>query len=284
MSFDRLLQRITTCHAADLAAFQPWFVDEHVAGWVHRERAADLASIAGSVRGSDRWTLPGADFAERTRAMALVVDGLVRAGRLRAPLGEAYPVFATASREPLLAIDRCAVPWFGVRAHGVHLNGYVRTAVGLQIWVARRARGKRTFPGHLDNLVAGGQPIGLSPRQTLVKECLEEAGIPGELAERAVAVGQLHYTQQVDRDLKVDTLGLFDLELPADFVPRPIDGEVESFELWSPARLLDSLAGAEAWKPNCALVALHFLLRHEALVGGIPAAERARLWRAMHPA
>ena len=284
MNFDRLLQRITTCHAADMAAFRPWFVGEHVAGWVHQERAADVASIAGFVRGSERWTLAGADFAERTRAMAVVVDGLVRAGRLRAPLGETYPVFAAGRREPLLAIDRCAVPWFGVHAHGVHLNGYVRTAHGMQVWVARRARGKRTFPGHLDNLVAGGQSIGLSSRRTLVKECHEEAGMPAALAERAVAVGELHYTQQLERDLKVDTLTLFDLELPSDFVPRPVDGEVESFELWTAAQLIASLAGDDPWKPNCALVALHFLLRHHAFDGLLASAECARLWDAMNPA
>jgi 8-oxo-dGTP pyrophosphatase MutT (NUDIX family) len=288
MSLDRYLQRIRVCHTIDEAVFEPWFVHGHEAagevGRVHQERVPLLlAAETGFVRDAGRLVLRGDDFAARSRTVANVHTQLVAAGRARGPAGEMYPVPVDAGGAPLLQLDRAVVTWFGVRAQGVHLNGFVRTATGLAMWVARRARGKRTFPGHLDNLVAGGQSIGLEPMATLQKECHEEAGIGAELAARACAVGELHYVHQDGHDRKADTLHCFDLELPATFVPQPIDGEVETFELWPVAQVAASLRGDDVWKPNCALVVLHFLLRHGALHGELDDAARARLEQALLP-
>ena len=46
------------------------------------------------------------------------------------------------------------------------------------MWIGRRARDKPTFPGMLDNFVAGGQPIGIGLMDNLIKEAAEEAGVP----------------------------------------------------------------------------------------------------------
>jgi hypothetical protein len=43
------------------------------------------------------------------------------------------------------------------QAYGVHVNGYVETPRGLELWVARRSKDKPTWPGKLDHIVAGGQ-------------------------------------------------------------------------------------------------------------------------------
>ena len=43
------------------------------------------------------------------------------------------------------------------QAYGVHINGYVETDAGLELWVARRSKNKPTWPGKLDHIVAGGQ-------------------------------------------------------------------------------------------------------------------------------
>ena len=76
-------------------------------------------------------------------------------------------------------------------------------------------------PGKLDHLAAGGQPLGISPVDNMVKEAWEEAGIPEELARQAISVGALSYRQQLGSDedgrglgIKRDTLFCFDLELP----------------------------------------------------------------------
>src|SRR3546814_18788535 len=99
------------------------------------------------------------------------------------------------------------------------------------MWIGRRARDKHTYPGMLDNTVAGGQPLGLSLRENLVKECAEEAAIPPALAERAVAVSAISYRHMTEEGFKPDVQFCFDLELPPDFVPRNTDGEIERFPL-----------------------------------------------------
>lgn len=283
MLLPRLLERARLCHTADPNGFRPWFVGEHRVGFVHGSRESLLAAAgAPFVRTQGHWQLVGRDFAERSAALARFANELALAGHARSPLGELYPVESPTAPAPLLTIDRAFVTWFGVRARGVHLNGLVRTSAGLQLWVARRARDKRTFPGHLDNLVAGGQPFGLSPEQTLTKECHEEAGLPPALAAAARQVAVLHYTQQDGTLWKPDTLVCFDLELPLDVTPRPVDGEVEAFELWSVAQVVDSLAGDALWKPNCVLVVLDCLLRHGALDDRLTGSERLLLWHAVH--
>ncbi|MBM3974299.1 MAG: DUF4743 domain-containing protein [Planctomycetes bacterium] len=275
-----LLARIAVCHRADPSAFEPWFVDGIAVGRIHRERVPLVERAPTPFRrDGDRLVVSGADYRARTDAFEALAQRLAVAGELASLLGERYGV-AGACRTPLLEIDRAAVAWFGVSARGVHLNGFVHAADGLRLWVARRARGKRTFPGRLDNLVAGGSSVGFADAATLRKECHEEAGVPVALAERAVPVGELRYDQQDGKSWKADTLACFDLELPADFMPRPVDGEVESFALWPVAKVVSSLAGDDLWKPNSALVATHFLLRHGALDAAIDDAGRSLLWRA----
>jgi 8-oxo-dGTP pyrophosphatase MutT (NUDIX family) len=124
----------------------------------------------------------------------------------------------------------------------VHVNGLVRRADGLHLWVAVRARDKSIAPGKLDNIVAGGIPAGLSPEETLVKEAAEEAGIPPELAATARPAGRIGYVMawhepRQARGMRRDTLHVFDLDVPEGFVPRPGDGEVERFELWPVGRV-----------------------------------------------
>lgn len=279
---DRYLERIRVCHRADLAAFVPWHAGGEPAGRLHRDRRELVLRPDSPFHASgDHLMLAGEHFAARSAAMAELIDRLVALGEIGVLTGEMYPVpggLAPAS----LQLDRAAVPWFGVHACGVHVNGWVRGPTGPCMWVARRARGKRTFPGHLDNVVAGGQGIGVTATHTLAKECQEEAGIGPDLAARGRLASTLHYLQQEGRSLKVDSLACFDLELPAGFTPRPYDGEVEAFELWPLLDVAASLRGDGLWKANCALVALDFLLRHGALDRELPPAERQALSRALH--
>ena len=65
------------------------------------------------------------------------------------------------------------------------------------------------------------QPHGLSPAANVVKECWEEAGIPAELAGRAVPAGAISYEALVPEGIKRDVLFCYDLKLPEGFVPEP---------------------------------------------------------------
>lgn len=238
-----------------------------------------LALLAGSPfrRLGDALRLLGADDAERTKRLAAFARDLEARGEITLR-GESFGIGAPFAPDLPIAIDRGAVPWLGVRAYGVHLCCWSRAPNGPRAWVAVRARSKN-FGGLWDNTVAGGQPLGLGLLDNLVKECAEEALIPEALARRAAPMGEIRYLRADPTGLKPDTLFCYSLEVPADFVPRPNDGEVERFLHVPFDELAAAIAAGPVCKPNCALVWLRFLLRHGHLEGDLDAAARAALER-----
>lgn len=86
--------------------------------------------------------------------------------------------------------------------------------------------------------------------------------MPRALAEKARNVGIVTYCMENEAGLKPDTLVLFDIELPADFVPRSKDGEHSSFELMPVADVLRLIRETEDFKFNIPLVILDFCIRH----------------------
>ena len=205
----------------------------------------------------------------RTAAVLDVCKLLRNKGKIRGWRNEMLPVLTSFSSEPAFLIERAAYPIFGVRGYGVHVNGYVckdpSSGVPSHLWVARRSKSKSTWPSMLDHIVAGAQPFDISPSENVIKECGEEANIDESLAKTARPVGAVSYQgSDEDGNLKRDTLFCFDLELPIDFVPTPVDGEVESFELQPIDWVVDKLVegGSAGYKPNCNLVIIDFLIRH----------------------
>ncbi len=194
--------------------------------------------------------------------MATVVEALVDKGDIPALRDELYGAAAGFDQEPLFAIDRAAVSYFGIGARGLHLNGYVRTDDGLKMWIGRRAEHRQNYPGMLDQMVAGGQPLGLTIAENLKKEAHEEASIPDELIARAVPVGAITYCCEGEGGIKPDIQYCFDLEVPADFEPKNRDGEISEFELWSIERVAEVVATSQRFKFNCNLVVIDFLVRH----------------------
>ncbi|XP_067832263.1 uncharacterized protein [Heptranchias perlo] len=175
---------------------------------------------------------------------------------------EKYDVMARFSDDPLLNMERSATSLFGVRRYGVHVNGYVRGGDGgMAMWIGRRTHTKQTYPGMLDNLAAGGLSAGMGVKETLVKECAEEACIPESIAATARPVGTISYTYEDERGVFPECQFVYDLEVPADFVPEVGDGEVLEFYLWPLEQVKEAIAGSE-FKPNCAMVILDFLIRH----------------------
>lgn len=200
---------------------------------------------------------------QRTAAAAPVMKALADAGVVGGWRDELFPVVANYGDEPLLLVERAAASLLGIRAFGVHVNGYVTLPDGSkELWVARRSAAKQTFPGKLDHLVAGGLPAGVPPGACVVKECGEEASIPPELASEARPVGIVSYAQKYQGCCKRDVLFCYDLELPEDFVPKPDDGEVESFERYAAERAAETVAETTEFKTNCTLVIIDWFVRH----------------------
>ena len=200
-------------------------------------------------------------------------------GEIRMWRDEPYPVALRFEDEPLMKIERGAVPDFGVRAFGVHVNGYVEKADGLYLWVGRRSMTKPTGPGKLDHIVAGGQPHGIGIRENMIKECAEEAAMPESLASKAVQASTVSYICEQPEGLRDDICFCFDIALPESFEPVNTDGEVDAFYLWPIEEVMTALRQSEAFKFNVALVNIDFLVRrglippddmdYEAIVSGL---------------
>ncbi|XP_068652441.1 nudix hydrolase 20, chloroplastic-like isoform X3 [Aristolochia californica] len=175
---------------------------------------------------------------------------------------ELYPVTSSFGMPIFFSLERAAAPYFGIKAYGVHMNGYVRRGSQKFLWVGKRSNLKPTFPGLLDHLVAGGLPHGISCKKNLLKECEEEAGIPPSISDTAVSVGAVSYADIDGHRYKRDVLFCYDLELPDGFIPSNQDGEVESFKLIPIAKVANIIQRTEFFKPNCCLVIIDFLVRH----------------------
>lgn len=131
----------------------------------------------------------------------------------------------------LFRIERAASSLFGVNTYGCHINGYVKKDKKISMWIARRSKTKPTFPGMLDNFVAGGLTAGLSLIECAKKEMEEEAGVSEEIASRIKMVDAITYAYASDYCVNPEAEFIFDIKLPIDFKPVNQDGEVEEFYL-----------------------------------------------------
>ena len=110
-------------------------------------------------------------FTERSARVAEILPSMVEQGIITHLHGEQYAATAAGREDGVLLVDRAVVPYFGIRAYGQHLNGYVVEDGSLKLWVGRRSDDRRHYPGKLDNLVAGGLPCDVGLKQNLAKEC-----------------------------------------------------------------------------------------------------------------
>jgi len=276
---------IAAARSHDTAARLPFVVAQPDA------RPLDVGSVArGHLRALQRWprwlhigpravTLSCAPDA-RADALAamhavLRADGLIVAWR-----DEAFPLLTTRGAPVGVSIERAATRFWGSLTLGAHCNGYVADAHGqpARLWIARRSFTKATDPGKLDNLVGGGVPAGQSPRDTVIREAWEEAGLaPPQL--QALARGRvIALLRDIPEGLQREWIHVYDLALPADVTPCNQDGEVAELTLHPLPRALELAAGDEM-TVDASLVTLDFALRHRLLDGdGALAAAAASLF------
>lgn len=227
-------------------------------------------------------------FAARNKALASVTAKWHVAKQFHILEGwrnELYTVF-NPSQVPYLLVERAAAALFGVITYGVHIVGYVPSTSnhGILFWIPKRSYSKATFPGMLDNTVAGGLGYPYGVFETAVKECEEEAGFSESyVIGRLRPAGVISYTYQhayeslqlttpeenIKNDEADETGGLFqpeveyiyDLEMDESAIPKPNDGEVESFNLMTVEEVKTEMFAGN-FKPNTALVQMDFFIRH----------------------
>ncbi|HUK59295.1 MAG TPA: DUF4743 domain-containing protein [Stellaceae bacterium] len=258
-----LLRHVRQCNCYAAEKFLPFNHEGERLGLVRRDNAEHLRRFPSLFRvGRDEVALIIGGGFEHVSARVdeavetLVSDGIVPKWR--------YEDFAIAPRwgaAPHFRLDRGAVPFFGARAYGVHLNGWRRDQGRLMLWVGRRAPDKKVAPNKLDNLVAGGISWQHGLEATLVKEAEEEAAIPADVIAHAVPVGAILYRCETELGLRDDVLFVYDLETPATFVPRNTDGELTEFMLMPADEVVARVRDTDDFKFNVNLVIADFAVR-----------------------
>ena len=258
---------IVACNNYDPARAVPLFAGNERVGLLRRDNAAALRRFPDVFAVADDKVnlLARGDVETVSGAVDAVVDALVAEKRVPKWRNETFDVAPRWGAPAVFRLDRGAVPFFGTRAYGVHLNGYRWESGTLHLWVGRRSPDKRVAPDKLDNLVAGGIGNGHGLEETLLKEGEEEASIPRSLTSHAVPAGAISYRMETELGIRDDVLFVFDLEMPADFAPKNQDGEIVHFELMPAAAVLDRVRTSDDFKFNVNLVILDFALRHGVL-------------------
>ncbi|KAF5392882.1 hypothetical protein D9757_000870 [Collybiopsis confluens] len=155
-------------------------------------------------------------------------------------------------------MERSACALFGVVTYGVHMSIYQEVLSEhksegreLKIWVPTRAKNKQT---------------GMTAFESLVKECMEEASITEEVVRKhARSTGAISYFFRTSAGwLQPEVEYVYALAIPPDadpalFTPKPLDGEVESFELLDQTTVIAKMKAGK-FKPNCALVIIDLLI------------------------
>lgn len=268
----KLISDITFCHSASLPGTRlALFAGSQQIGYVKPDLAEKLHKIAPEISVSPRQvTLPDS-LLPRLNELATEAGIPTRA--------EDFDVRAVAEGPVLGILDRGALPSLGVLGVGVHMNGLVRKAEGIHLWVAKRAANKKLDPGKLDHLVAGGVPAGYTPFAALLKEAQEEAGLPESLTAQASLKATFRYNMERPEGLRRDLIYAYDLELPESFVPQAMDGEVEGFLLWPLTQVKEVLLTTSSFKFNVILVLVDLLLRYGLFAQDEAALLQAALYR-----
>jgi len=263
---------IRACNNYDPSRAIPLLAGDTRIGWLRRDNATALARFTRvfAVEPEHVRLVAEGDADRVSAAVDEVVEALLAENKLPKWRNETFDVAARWGEKPIFRLDRGAVPFFGVRAYGVHLNGYIPDGGGLKLWIGRRAPDKRVAPNKLDNIVAGGIGNGYGIYPTLVKEGEEEAAIPAALIQRAMPVGAVSYRMETELGIRDDVLFVYDLELPPDFMPRCNDGEIVEFRLMPTAEVVERVRETEDFKFNVNLVILDFALRHGLLTPDDP--------------
>jgi hypothetical protein len=254
-----LLRHIRRCNDWRTERHLPLFFRGIRIGWVRRDNAEHLRRFPAlfRVEGERVLVVAEGDADRLSQLLDEALEPLAVEGILPKWRYEEFPVLPRWGEPPLFRIDRGAVPFLGIRAYGVHVNGWRDE----KLWIGRRAPDKKVEPDKLDNLVAGGIAAGHGLVETLFKEAAEEADLPRALVGTAVPVGAITYRLDWGVGTRDDVLFVYDLEVPQGVVPRNTDGEIVAFDLRDAREVLDQVRRSDDFKFNVNLVLIDYGIR-----------------------
>ncbi|NDD00992.1 MAG: NUDIX domain-containing protein [Betaproteobacteria bacterium] len=252
----------------------PWYLGgaQSPAGYLTPAHAKIILSIRkdwATVPHGLTWDTPAKTHASRSLALAGLAAELRDLGHITGWRDEKFSFWPdseilvngqciepTDKLNAAFEMERAAYRFFGLRSQAVHVNGFTEDGF---LWCGRRPLTKPTDPGMLDNIAAGGLPVGESLQLCGVREMAEEAGLSEALALTAVANGQVTTCRSVARGWHHETLWVYNLVVPADVQPVNQDGEVAEFTLLSPQQVVQAIA-AKTMTVDASCVIAHAVL------------------------
>lgn len=267
MSFLKYLQE---CNVYQENEFTPLVYEGNHLGYIYNEMMKGLFEFPDifhfrtlkSEKSFIEMKFNNSDFLTISSRFNDVTKSLLLKGIIKNRHGEEfYRVSLQDFSKPIFQVLRCAVPFFGFRIYGVHLNGFTPINGRLYMWAGKRGQGVAEA-GKFDHLVCGGQPAHLTFAENLLKESEEEASIPNEYLKQVKSVGATSCWTQIGKTLNRFTPFMFDLELPEKFKPKNIDGALESFSLIDVQELYENPSKIREFKSSCFPVLISFLIRH----------------------
>ncbi len=257
------LERVQACHQFDRSEYLDFMIGDEIMGLTRPQFAQQLIRWENVFQLKNNQLLLNPDlinFEQRTQAVAPIMEQLHQEGIIPGWVDELYAVSHCFDEPPRMAVERATASFLGIRGYGVHINGLVQKSDGIYNWVAVRSRDRGFCPGQLDQMVAGGQGIGISLMENVIKESKEEANIDKDIASQAKQRSTLSYCSASSHGLSMNTLFNYDLWLPEDFTPVNTDGEVDEFILMPLAKMAEIIDSSEKFKSNCNLVNIDLLI------------------------
>ena len=169
-------------------------------------------------------------------------------GHIRGWRNEAFCYWPESHTSPdtqqpaFLQIERAGFRFLGMMSHAVHINGFTPDA---RMWCGQRSAGKATDPGMWDNVTAGGLSAGETLARCARRELWEEAGYRLPAPQQLTPAGRVRISRATPSGWHDEMLHVFNLALPADFVPCNQDGEVQSFACLSAPEVMAQIVAGQ---------------------------------------
>ena len=205
MSF---LDHIARCNAHDLSKFVPLIVDGK-SPVISEGSSGSSGTVSRRFQPSDE-AVRLADgletYDDRTAAIEMVVRFLFENGALTGWRGEPYPVGGNWGGPHAFEIERAASP-FSVRVPTGSISMVSCAAKMVSImWIARRADDRPGLPRHARQHDRRRPAGDVEPKENVIKEAGEEAGVAPELAATAIPTGAVTYCAESEVGLKPDMM------------------------------------------------------------------------------
>jgi isopentenyldiphosphate isomerase len=230
-----------------IASRWPFEIDCKVVGTVTEDTARFLERhVPGLVIDDDCLLLSPVCSKDSVPVLEQIALALKLDGRLPRWRDELLAVVAD-DGTALGVIERATMRLLGLHMAATHLVGL---RVDGRYWLQQRALDKDTDPGLWDTLAGGlvgtelinGQRQRENLKLATQREAWEEAGVASSLLQNMRTLPTSRINRMVSEGHMVQDNYAFLAELPEHFLPHNHDGEVEKFEHYSKAQVIEMIA------------------------------------------